>query len=656
MSASQNRLLARRASRRSRGPYSGSRSPLTPVADADATMLPVTPELQASTKQALLDAPYKDRYAKPRLLGRGGMGEVYLLRDGRVGRDVAFKRIRRQHTGRSDLESRFLREARVQGQLEHPSVVPVYDVGITPEGEAYFTMKRIQGLTLAQIISGLRNGDHAIRQHYNVRRVLGAISRACLALAYAHTRGVIHRDLKPANIMLGDYGEVYLLDWGVAKVTGTNVDSLLADAMLLDDVDREDADVEAGDTGIGSLLGTPGYIAPEQARGMVSIDFRADIYSMGAILFEVLALEPLHRGRDAEELLQSTFLGTDLRPSVRSKGERISPDLDEICQRACALNPAERFSSAREMSEALERYLHGARDDEQRTQMSQRHTITAQLHLAHATLDDFRTEKLRVEAMRELGRALALNPDNQAAFDTLMRALTAAPGQLPPEAEAELAAASRRDHARAAKVRAFAYLTWLLAVQAGLYLGVSNVSAWLALSGVLGVLTIYNFWMASTRESHRGHAVAMMVLAFTAVGMVSGLFGPFVLVPTLAVATSAALIVSLRAQRGLRWLITLLGIASVLVPTLLDHFGIRGISNVFGQTTALLPALGPLPEKASLILVTGLSLVIIVFANVLVGRAVDTLLKAERRGFARAWRLRQLLPKRARDYTRRHGH
>ncbi|MCA9626219.1 MAG: protein kinase [Myxococcales bacterium] len=628
---------------------------MTPVADADPALLPVTPELQAS-QQELLRAPFESRYAKPRLLGRGGMGEVYLLRDGRVGRDVAFKRIRRQHTGRGDLESRFLREARVQGQLEHPSVVPVYDVGITPEGEAYFTMKRIQGLTLAKIISGLRNDDHAIRQHYNVRRVLGAISRACLALAYAHTRGVIHRDLKPANIMLGDYGEVYLLDWGVAKVTGANVDSLLADAMLLDEAEADAGEIEVGDTGIGSLLGTPGYIAPEQARGMVSIDSRADIYSMGAILFEVLALEPLHRGRDPEEILQSTFLGTDLRPSVRARRESISVDLDEICQRACALNPAERFTSAREMSEAIERYLHGARDDEQRQQMSQRHTINAQLHLAHATLDDVRTEKLRVDAMRELGRALALDPDNQAAFDTLMRALTAAPGQLPPEAEAELASASRRDHARAAKVRAFAYLTWLLAVQAGLYLGVSNVNAWLALSAVLGVLTIYNFWMASTRVSHRGHAIAMMVLAFSAVSMVSGLFGPFVLVPTLAVATSAALIVSLRAERKLRWLITLLAVASVLGPTLLDYLGIHGISNVFGQTAALLPALGRLPQRASLLLVTALSLVIVVFANVLVGRAVDALVMAERRGFARAWRLRQLLPKRARAYTRRHGH
>ncbi|MCA9639774.1 MAG: hypothetical protein KC492_03740, partial [Myxococcales bacterium] len=158
------------------------------------------------------------------------------------------------------------------------------------------------------------------------------------------------------------------------------------------------------------------------------------------------------------------------------------------------------------------------------------------------------------------------------------------------------------------------------------------------------------------RVSHRGHAIAMMVLAFCAVGMVSGLFGPFVLVPTLAVATSAALIVSLRAESKLRWLITVLAVASILVPTLLDHFGVHGISNVFGQSSTVLPSLGRLPQRASLMLVTALSLVVVVFANVLVGRAVDALVKAERRGFARAWRLRQLLPKRARDYTRRHGH
>lgn len=639
------------------------RPALTPVAPTDPGLTPVDPKGAAGTSDPLLSAPFEQRYANPRLLGRGGMGEVMLLRDGRVGRDVAFKRMREQHTQRTDLERRFLREARVQGQLEHPSIVPVYDMGVTPEGDTYFTMKRVQGLTLAQIVTGLKQRDPVIQQQYGTRRVLGAISRASLALAYAHTRGVIHRDLKPANIMLGDYGEVYLLDWGVAKVSAHPAGSLLGsshDEAAPSFAPRaarreehttlaEEADLdEQGDTGIGSVLGTPGYIAPEQARGVSALDIRADIYSLGCILFEVLALEPLHRGKDPEDLLQSTFLGTDCRPGARAPALGISPELDELCQRATALDPADRFASAREFSDAIERYLHGARDDEQRAQMSQRHMIRAQLQLAHATLDNSRSESLRVDAIRELGRALALDPDNLAASDTLMRALTASPGKLTAQAEAELAQAGNRDHARGAKVRGLAYLTWLLVVQLGLYVGVSNVPAWLALSSLLGVLTIYNFWMASSRRSHRGHTVAMMLLSFCAVGMVAGLFGPFVLVPSLSVATAAALTVSLRADRSMRWLIMLLSVSAVLVPTALEVLGIRGASGVFGDTQVVLPALGQLTPGHSLLLVTCASVVILVFANLLVGRAVDALVRAERKGYARAWRLRQLLPKRAR--------
>lgn len=655
MSASQSRIPLRPAGE-SLLPF--GRSALTPVAATDPGLAHVDP--LAGTSDPLLRAPFEQRYSKPRLLGRGGMGEVFLLRDGRVGRDVALKRMRAPRSARVDLEFRFLREARVQGQLEHPSIVPVYDMGVTPDGDAYFTMKRVQGLSLAQIVTGLRQHDPVILQQYSPRRVLGAISRAALALAYAHTRGVIHRDLKPANIMLGDYGEVYLLDWGVAKIGAYHIGPLLAStegaaATLRGSGTSQHTQAEyttldaAGldeQTGIGSLLGTPGYIAPEQARG-AQIDIRADIYSMGCILFEVLALEPLHRGTDPEDLLQSTFLGTDCQPSERAPGLSISVELDEICQRATAQDPADRFATARELSEAIERYLHGARDEEQRAQMSQHHMIRAQLQLAHATLDSSRAEFMRVDAIRELGRALALNPDNQAASDTLMRALSAAPGKLTAKAEAELAAAGNRDHARGATVRGMAYLSWLLVVQLGPFVGVSNIPAWLGLSSLLSVLTIYNFWMASSRRSNRSHAVVMMVLSFASVAMMAGLFGPFVLVPALSIATATSLIVSLRASRGLRWLIMALSVLAVLVPVALKALDVWSVSGVFGDTERALPAVGQLTAGQSLLLAASASVMILVFANVLVGRAVDSLVNAERKGYGRAWRLRQLLPKRS---------
>jgi serine/threonine-protein kinase len=200
-------------------------------------------------------AALPDRYLDDHQLGEGGMGEVRLTRDRRIGRDVAMKVLRPGHGSTGGFKARFLREARVQGQLEHPSIVPVYDIGVNDAGQAYFTMKRIRGKTLEEILDAIRGGDETITQQYSRRKLLAAFGSVCLALDFAHTRSVVHRDLKPGNIMLGDFGEVYLLDWGIAKLVG-------ADEPESDDV----APVRTGDathTIEGELMGTPGFMSPE---------------------------------------------------------------------------------------------------------------------------------------------------------------------------------------------------------------------------------------------------------------------------------------------------------------------------------------------------------------------------------------------------------
>ncbi len=159
---------------------------------------------------------FETRYQPGELLGEGGMGEVRLARDARIGREVAVKTMRREIGARG--ESRFLREARVQGQLEHPAIVPVYDLGVTRDGETYFTMKRVRGRSLDSILEALAAGELDTVAEFTRRRLLTAFSQVCLAVEFAHARGVLHRDLKPANIMIGDFGEVYVLDWGLAKV------------------------------------------------------------------------------------------------------------------------------------------------------------------------------------------------------------------------------------------------------------------------------------------------------------------------------------------------------------------------------------------------------------------------------------------------------
>jgi serine/threonine-protein kinase len=219
---------------------------------SDPTLTPsqaaVTPTVAATEAGAVPEPVAGTRTAVPgyqlgALIGHGGMGEVVAAYDPRVGREVAIKRLRAAAAS-GDGVARFLREARIQARLEHPAIVPVHDLGTDPDGRPYFTMKRLAGVTLAHQL--------ATKPPPPRQRLLRAFADVCLAIELAHGRGVVHRDLKPANIMLGDFGEVYVLDWGLARVLGEHDASVGADVESLD-----------GMTQAGSVLGTPGYMAPE---------------------------------------------------------------------------------------------------------------------------------------------------------------------------------------------------------------------------------------------------------------------------------------------------------------------------------------------------------------------------------------------------------
>src|SRR5687768_958876 len=243
------------------------------------------------------------------VIGRGGMGEVVLAHHHQIGRDVALKRLRADQPT-PELVERFLREAKIQARLDHPSIAPVHELGFDPEGLPYFTMKRVAGTTL---------GEHLSR-HEKPQRLLRALVDVCQALELAHARKIVHRDLKPQNIMLGDYGEVYVLDWGVARVLGgratTDRSSIDDDVITLDGV-----------TKAGALLGTPGYMSPEQARGE-PVEPAADIYALGSMLFEILTGEPLHpRSREA---LATTIANTERSPAARRPDRNIAPELDAL--------------------------------------------------------------------------------------------------------------------------------------------------------------------------------------------------------------------------------------------------------------------------------------------------------------------------------------
>ena len=289
------------------------------------TVAPTAPGQRAADAGAP-DSP-DPRYELKTQLARGGMGEIWLARDRRVDRDIAIKLMRRDASRDPQAVGRFLREARVQGRLEHPSVVPVHDLG-GGETAPFFAMKRLTGTTLGVVIEARFHGEREALERWTRPLLLARLIDVCLAIELAHRSGVIHRDLKPANIMLGDLGEVYVLDWGVA--------------LLGDDLDAPPPD--------GTALGTPGYIAPEQIDEPARTGPAADVYSLGCILFEILAGVRLHPSGLAG--LASAISGR----ARTAPGHELPRELDALCTRATAFDPRAR-PSAHELARGVERYL-----------------------------------------------------------------------------------------------------------------------------------------------------------------------------------------------------------------------------------------------------------------------------------------------------------
>jgi eukaryotic-like serine/threonine-protein kinase len=582
---------------------------------------------------------FSHRYRPGRKLGEGSMGEVIVTRDMRILRDVAMKRLHQEHHAmRPDLRDRFLREARVQGQLEHPSVVPVYEIGVDHEGREYFTMKRVRGRTLEQIFRGLKENDPEFATQYARRRLLTAMSRVCLAVAFAHERGVVHRDLKPANIMLGDYGEVHLLDWGIAKVVGVD-DPLIEGAV---DLSKD----RVPSTEVGFVVGTPGYMAPEQARGETrTYGGRSDIYSLGAILFEAMTLERLHNQAQVEQILVSTVNGVESRPSVRAPHLNLPPELDEIVLRATATRPEQRYTTARQMNDDIERLLDGDRDTTRRAEIAAQHTANAKAALALARRGGEQADGQHRRAVGELLQAMALEPDNSEARATMVQLLLEPVEALPESAYEELQEVNRLDRMRASRANGWAFLAWMGTFPLIAAMGVRNVPSLLVLGGLTVSLIAYTWWMAISGRTATRYMTFAVTGTFVTVAAMSMFFGPLFFVPGLSVMAATSYLVSLRASARSRSLVLLASLASVLVPTLLHLTGVLPERYAFDERgLTILPGMLRLPERATWAFLLMGNCLTVVIANLLVGRAVAALLRAERRLFTQAWRLRQFLP------------
>jgi serine/threonine protein kinase len=275
------------------------------------------------------------RYSLLNRVARGGMGVIYAAQDQTLNRRVALKVLDAPER-RGELARRLVREAQVLASLEHPGIVPVHDVGTLQDGRVFYTMKFVEGQRL----------DKHIQTVASVPDRLRLFLRICDAVAFAHARGVLHRDLKPANIMIGPFGEVLVLDWGLAKILQQPSEPLGANDAAATNFPAPAKPTKEGDTaehsaatGQGAILGTPGYMSPEQARGDNDhLDERSDIYSLGAVL---------------------RFLLTEASPRSSSAAASMDKSLAAICAKALAAAPEGRYAKVTELAADVSRYLDG---------------------------------------------------------------------------------------------------------------------------------------------------------------------------------------------------------------------------------------------------------------------------------------------------------
>jgi serine/threonine-protein kinase len=576
---------------------------------------PTVPDTTSRGSSGSLVKP-PERYVMRTLLGRGGMGEVWLARDVRIDRDIAIKLMRRDRSGDA---ARFLREARVQGRLEHPSIVPVHDLG--EEDAPYFAMKRLTGTTLLDALV-----DPA---KWPRRTLLARLVDVCLAVEFAHQRGVIHRDLKPANIMLGDYGETYVLDWGLARIAG--------ETDAIETRDLTSGDSGSGQTVAGEMLGTPGYMSPEQMRGD-PIDPRTDVYSLGCILYEILTGKP---AVPRDRAIEVTLTARSHRPASDA------PELDDACAAATAAEPADRLPSARALADAIQKFLDGDRDLERRKTLAGDHARRAAALVgldgangaAPLTRDD---PASRAEAMREAGRAIALDAGNAAAQEVLARLLLTPPREMPKAAREKI------DQERANALRgvflggSIAYLIFVLVIPLAYLLGGRGTVAMGVMAGMAGLLSL------TCRLGYQRPSVLWLSYAVLfehgALMMVTGfLLGPLLLVPILIFGTlPIGIMLPLLRKTKLVMTTHALGFAVPLVAELLGL-----VPHTFrseGNALVLDPPFVTLPYTAMIVVM----IMCVAVQLVSVGLILHTQRTAQDRAqellHVQAWQLAQLVP------------
>jgi len=588
-------------------PPSDPVDPLTPTLTAEATTLTTQPTARPIERALVRELP---AYELGEVIGRGGMGEVVVAHDRRIDRDVALKRMHATNPA-PELVERFLREAKIQARLDHPAIAPVHELGYDEAGLPFFTMKRLSGTTLAAVLEAKTE---------TLQRLLRALVDVGLAVELAHSRRVVHRDLKPTNIMLGDYGEVYVLDWGVARVL-----SRASTAPPTEEVEAAD-----GMTKAGSLLGTPGYMAPEQARGE-PVGTAADVYALGSILFEILAGEPLHARHGA---LASTLGDVDCSPAHRCPERTIAPELDEVTVAALALDPAAR-PTARQLADAIQRYLDGDRDAERRRTVAVELASAARVALANGD---------RAQAIRTAGRALAFDPQSPEISALVMSLVVDEPPEVPVDVEHALEAEEIRMTRVRSRRAVLPYAAIFVLVPLLPLLHVLDWSLLTALFVGFGVMVTVT-WLNSRVAvpialTLTGHAITVLLF--------SRILGPFIITPIMI----CAILLSVSGIPWLNrrwWAVSVWATVTASLPFAVEWLGL--LAPTWSMTGGGVLSHGAIFDveivNIGLVIASNIAAVVIVgaYARRIGGDRRD----AQRKLFIQAWHLRNLLPQATRS-------
>jgi serine/threonine protein kinase/tetratricopeptide (TPR) repeat protein len=323
--------------------------------DEHATLIPESP----SSSSPDLPSEHRPRFRILRHHASGGLGRVFVAYDQELNREVALKEIHARFAHLADCRTRFLLEAEVTGQLEHPGIVPVYGLGRYANGLPYYAMRFIQGESLKEAIQTYYKAPSARagQRTLALRHLLGVFIAVCQTVRYAHARGIVHRDLKPDNIMLGKFGETLVVDWGLAKSVSSAADHAEpGSADAVGDPVRLERDGAALVTRAGTVLGTPGYMSPEQADGLLdAVSPASDVYSLGATLYTILTGQAPMAAADLAGALEEGSKGTF--PPPHTLDRRVNRALEAICLKAMARLPRDRYPSAGELADDVERWL-----------------------------------------------------------------------------------------------------------------------------------------------------------------------------------------------------------------------------------------------------------------------------------------------------------